>query len=162
MTHDIRALANVVLDRADALGVGVSNIHINKALYFLYVWVLLKSGSSLTNAKIEAWDYGPVFREIYQEFKKFGRNSISGRAQKFDASSGLFETPRADLSTEEKEFLFPLIDHYLRRDPFDLVELTHKKGTPWYSVYHHNGRSNPGMRISDDLIFDYYSRQTRQ
>lgn len=162
MAYDVRALANLVLDRADQCGREVSNVHINKTLYFLHVWYLLRECAPLTGAKIEAWDYGPVFREVYQQFKGFGKNPIKARALCIDFSSGERKTCTADFSPRDIDFLLPLIDHYLDQKPFDLVELTHKKGTPWDLVYNHGGRSNPGMRISDDMIVDYYSHQTRQ
>lgn len=162
MQHDVRAIANFVLDRADQIDRRVTNVHVNKVLYFLYVWYLLSLGRPLVSAKIEAWDYGPVFREVYQEFKAYGRNPINGRARCLNLETGVFEECVAKLSDEEVEFLVPLIDQYLRRDAFDLVELTHKTGTPWDVVYNHKGRSNPGMRITDDLIVDFYARQTRQ
>lgn len=162
MGYDIRALANFVLDRADELGRPITNVHINKVLFFCHVWFLVSSKKKLTNAKIEAWDYGPVFREVYQSFKQSGALPIRHRAKCLDLQSGEFVICESAISADDREFLIRLIDSYTARKPFDLVELTHEKGTPWDKVYHHDGRSNPGMTISDDLIVDYYSSATKQ
>lgn len=36
MAYDVRAIANVVLDRAEHLGISVTNLSINKILYFAH------------------------------------------------------------------------------------------------------------------------------
>jgi uncharacterized phage-associated protein len=162
MTYDVRSLANHVLDRGDAIKREVTNIHINKVLYFAYVWFLLGRNEPLTHAKIEAWDYGPVFREVWQSFKGFGSNPISARAKRLDLDSGEMRVCNDEILQEDRELLDPLIDKYLQYKPFDLVELTHLPGTPWDVVYNHKGRSNPGMRITDEQILEYYARQRRQ
>lgn len=69
MSRDVRSIANFVLDLAEVQGVGVSNLSINKIVYFLHANFLAKFDEPLVSAKIEAWDYGPVFRELYREFK---------------------------------------------------------------------------------------------
>lgn len=162
MTYDVRTLANLVLDRGDAIGKPVSNVHVNKVLYFLYVWFLLGKQRPLTSAKIEAWDYGPVFREVWQSFKAFGKEPITSRATKFDLETGQRLECREEVLPQDLEFLIPLIDKYLGYQPFDLVELTHLPNTPWDRVYNHGGKSNPGMRITDSLIQEYYARQSKQ
>src|SRR5688500_4115918 len=82
--HDVREVANFVLDLAEEKGIALSNMAINKIVYFVHVDYLLAFSQPLVSAKIEAWDHGPVFRELYAEFKAFGDNSISGRAMRLD------------------------------------------------------------------------------
>jgi uncharacterized phage-associated protein len=101
MPYDVRSVANLVLDFADQIQAEVSNMTINKIVFFLHAWYLAKTGSPLVSAKIEAWDYGPVFRELYWEFKGFGKERIAARAM------------RRNPQTAEKEIS---IDHFSQGD----------------------------------------------
>src|SRR5215831_13704170 len=88
MAHDVRGIANFVLDIADESSRGVSNLSINKIVYFLHAYFLARFGRPLVSAKIEAWDYGPVFRELFREFRSFADKPIKGRAYRIDAKTG--------------------------------------------------------------------------
>lgn len=161
MAYDSRYIANLVLDRADAEGLGISNLEINKIIYFLHSTYLANFGEPLIEAKIEAWDYGPVIREIYSEFKSFGAADIRTRATRLDLNS-LKRVPVYEIiSGPDASFLYPIIDKYMRLGATKLVNMSHEKGGPWDLVYNASGRSNPGMEISDDLIQRYFLHQTR-
>ncbi|TPO06603.1 type II toxin-antitoxin system antitoxin SocA domain-containing protein [Mesorhizobium sp. B1-1-5] len=161
MAYDSRYIANLVLDRADAEGLGITNLEINKIIYFLHSIYLANFDRPLIDAKIEAWDYGPVIREIYSEFKRFGASGISARATSLDLKSLQRAPVYETMSNSDETFLHPLIDKYIRLGATKLVNMSHEKGGPWDLVYNASGRSNPGMEITDDLIQRYFLRQTR-
>lgn len=81
--YSVRGIANWILDEADARKLPVTNMALNKLTYFLYESYLINFGAVVTKARIEAWEHGPVFREIYQAFKKYGDKPIKGRATFF-------------------------------------------------------------------------------
>ncbi|MBZ9812905.1 type II toxin-antitoxin system antitoxin SocA domain-containing protein [Mesorhizobium sp. CA7] len=161
MAYDSRYIANLVLDRADAEGLGITNLEINKIIYFLHSTYLANFDRPLIDAKIEAWDYGPVIREIYSEFKRFGASDISARATRLDLNSLKRAPVYETMSSSDETFLHPLIDKYMRLGATKLVNMSHEKGGPWDLVYNASGRSNPGMEITNDLIQRYFLRQTR-
>src|SRR6266849_90529 len=105
MAHDVRGIANFVLDLADERGQSVSNLSINKIVFFLHAYFLAQFGRPLISAKIEAWDYGPVFRELYREFKSFGDKPIAGLAHKINAESGCREICTLQLTDSERKIL---------------------------------------------------------
>lgn len=161
MAEDVRAVANFVLDRASANGRSVTNMSVNKIVYFLHGWFLAKYQEPLVNAKIEAWKHGPVFRELYSEFRQYKNGPIKGRAKKFDLIAG--EEIYCELAVDMAvgEFLTELIDHYSGFSASALRGLSHVEGGPWDRVWNHEGDSNPGMQISDELIVEYFSSQRR-
>jgi uncharacterized phage-associated protein len=161
MAYDVREIANFVLDFAERRGRPITNIDINKIVYFLHGWFLAKHNSPLVSAKIEAWDYGPVFRELYSEFKNHGHEPINSRAKRRSPITAQLEICVPSLDERDASFIEPLIENYLRLSTFKLVELSHAAGGPWDQVYNHDGDSNPGMRISDELIRAYFEGQTR-
>jgi uncharacterized phage-associated protein len=158
---DPRAIANLILDLADCRGVKVSNLALNKIAYFLHGIFLARFGRPLIDAKIEAWQYGPVFREIYHQFKNFGEKPISERAKVLNVDTGEFETCSYDLEQNEYNFLEELAESYLRMRPSMLVDLSHTRDGPWHNAWFYDGIVNPGMEITNDSIEDYFRQQVR-
>jgi uncharacterized phage-associated protein len=161
MAYDVRAIANFILEKGREAGRPVTNITINKIIFFLHAWYLAKTGKPLVSAKIEAWDYGPVFREIYWEFKSFENKPISKHAARRNPVTAEKEICPIELTEEDRDFLEPLLGKYLKISASKLIELSHVPGGPWDQVYNHDGESNPGMQISNDLIRDWFLGQTR-
>jgi uncharacterized phage-associated protein len=161
MSYDVRGVANFVLELAERERERVSNLRINKIVYFLHVSFLREFGRPLVSAKIEAWDHGPVFREIYHQFKKFGRSEIFGRAGRVNVESGSYEIATVDLSDEERIFLAERCRQLLKMPAGLLVEKSHVKGGPWHMARFGNGRVNPGVEITNSLIVEHFSRETR-
>jgi uncharacterized phage-associated protein len=159
---DVRALANAILDQADAHSRDVTNMALNKIAYFVHCDYLLEKSEPLVGAKIEAWQHGPVFREIYHEFKRWGDEPVRSRARKVDPETG--EAVQADLqiASDERLFLQKLIDRYIHFSAAHLRAISHVDGGPWHRVWGHDGRTNPGMKISNDLIRSFYSPGVRQ
>lgn len=152
MPHDVRAVANFVLDYADGGAQAITNLALNKVVYFLHANYVVQFDRPLVSAKIEAWNYGPVFRELYREFKSFGDKPISTRASRIDPTTGSREICKYQFDESEKRFLESLVKEYVRLSPGMLVSMSHVKGGPWDQVWNHSSRARPSMHISDDLI----------
>jgi uncharacterized phage-associated protein len=95
-------IANWLLDYADANNVRLSNMSLNKLINFAYEHILHEHGTRLTNAKIEAWDHGPVFREVYTEFKRFGSEYITDRAKRYNTLLDTVEIVIPSLETNDE------------------------------------------------------------
>ena len=161
MTYDVREIANLVLDVAETDGRSLTNLDINKIVYFLHGWYMAKTGAPLVRAKIEAWTYGPVFRELYSQFAKFKDKPIRTRAVKRDPDTLENQVCLPNVGHQDREFLMDLARKYSAMRTYDLVELSHAPGGPWHQVYHHKTAINPGMEITDKSIALYFSKQVR-
>jgi uncharacterized phage-associated protein len=154
LAHSVRGIANWILDYAESVGFRHTNMGVNKLTFFALEAFLLARKELLTDAKIEAWEHGPVFRELYQSFKSYGNGYIDGRARYFDPKTEDFRLAILDLSTEEeaflKEKLFPLI----RLNASELRALSHRKDSAWYQVWWYEGHANPGMEITPQLLLE--------
>lgn len=159
---DVRALANMILDEADRQRIPITNMAINKIAYFVHCDYLLENKQPLVKAKIEAWQHGPVFREVYHEFKSAGDAPIRTRAKKVDPISGEVITAESEMGDNESTYVRGLIDRYLGFSAAYLRALSHIEGGPWHQVWGHDGKSNPGMRITDELICKFHSTGVRQ
>ena len=151
--HDPRSIANFILDVADEIGRPASNLVLNKVAYFLHGAYLAQTRQPLIDARIEAWNYGPVFREIYHEFKSFKDLPITSRAQTINRITGQKQISQySDLGEEKRLFLREIAISYLKLRPGVLVELSHVHDGPWHETWFHDGRVNPGMEISNEII----------
>jgi uncharacterized phage-associated protein len=150
--YDVRGLANWCLQRAQQVGKALSNLSLNKLVYFLVERALVEKRILLTSAKIEAWDHGPVFREIYHSLKNFGDKPIKAPLQSYCvANRGLVRAEQL-LKGEDETFLTSVLNDYLEFSPSQLRQMSHIPGGAWDLVWHHKSRTNYGMEIPPALI----------
>ncbi|HEX4410383.1 MAG TPA: type II toxin-antitoxin system antitoxin SocA domain-containing protein [Xanthobacteraceae bacterium] len=158
--HDARGIANFFLDRAERQGVKLTTMTLLKVLFFAHAWHLAKEGKPLIAQPFEAWEYGPVSRIVYDQFKSNGKEPISKRAVSFDAKQSCFcDTPYL-LDGQTEIFLNNIFDYYSQFDAFKLSDLTHEKGSPWDVVWSAAAtRAVPGMYIPNELIASWFREQ---
>jgi uncharacterized phage-associated protein len=154
---DVRVIANAVLDRADARGVAVTNLGMQKIVYFLHGHYLTRFHRPLVADEFEAWTYGPVHRTLYDAFRSYGDTPIEGRAAAFDP----VRRQRRELpALDDRDAIWVLgqvLDYYLDIPTYLLVQIPHSKGTPWsLTVSAAESRPNVGMRISNELIARHF------
>jgi uncharacterized phage-associated protein len=157
-TVDGRAVANFVLDYCDHHGRSVSNLSLQKIVFFCHAWSLTRLERPLIKHGFEAWQHGPVLQYLYREFKEFDDRPIASRARKLDPLSGQMQMVTYDFDGPTKALLDEVVDFYSQLTAYDLVALTHVRGGPWERVWHHGGTVNPGMKIDDDAIARFYSK----
>lgn len=160
--YDVRSIANWVLDRADAVQRPLSNMSLNKIVYFIIEKALIERGELLTTAKIEAWEHGPVIREIYHSFKSHGDQPISSRAKIYDPSTKSLVLANEVVLEQDSELFEEALASYLYLTAAQLRALSHQPGGPWHRVWWHDGHINPGMEISIDTIHESFSQEARQ
>ncbi len=152
--HSVRGLANYVLDYAEQQGFAHSNMGINKLAYFAVRALLIKRNRLLTKAKIEAWEHGPVFRELYQDFKASGDGPVRTRAKSFNPGTRQFEIAKIDLTEDDKRDVVEAITPLLPLTASQLRAFSHRQGEAWDRVWSYKGRANPGMEITPSLILE--------
>lgn len=150
--YSVKALANWILDYADSEGQRLTNMALNKLVYFAYEHALKSQGRKLTDAKIEAWEHGPVFREIYSSFKKHGSGEINTRATRYNTRTKSVERVDAALAHADVKLIIEAIGPMIRLPAYVLRELSHDNGGAWSKVWNHDEAANPGMHITDELI----------
>ncbi len=152
--YDVRALANWFLDRAQAAKRGLSNLSLNKLVYLAIERALVEQRILLSPARVEAWAHGPVFRELYQSFKKFESGAITERATKFSvATRGMVQASEA-FHSDDEAFFERIFQRFGHRSASQLRAISHVEEGPWHIVWHYRGNTNPGMEITPAIIFE--------
>lgn len=155
--YDPRAIANLMLDEADRRGFKISNLALQKLLYFAHGIHLKRGNGPLVSGYFEAWQYGPVHPAVYRAFKQNGSEPIAIRAVKRDPLSGqTHELPKPD-NIAISDLVSDVIRHFGPMSPGSLVDLSHAKDAPWSYVVN-KSRTNVafGMQILDNVIAEQF------
>lgn len=105
----------------------ISNLQLQKILYYIQYEVLKRTGNVAFPDNIEAWQFGPVIPNIYYYFCGFGARKIDRVFLENEYISVLNSKIRKifDEVILEKSKLYP----------WDMVTETHKKGGAWDLTY---------------------------
>ena len=118
---------------------GITNLKLQKVLYFAQAYYLAKLGKPLFAEKLEAWDYGPVVPEVYRKFKHNKSKPI------------IIEEDKSTLAEEDKEALKKVWDTFGGYSASRLVDIVHAH-TPWKEA-----NASADKVISNKAIKDYYT-----
>ena len=69
-------IADYFVRLANETGDYISNLKLQKLVYYAQAWYLAISDEALFEEDFEAWVHGPVIPELYQEYKSFGWRPI--------------------------------------------------------------------------------------
>ncbi len=117
-------IAHYIIDLCNRVGRPVSNLEIQKILYFLQVYYMrVHDGAALFTDDIYAWTYGPVVPEVYYTYNGYGGSIIRNS---YDVS---------DIAENDSRDLRDVILRLEQKGPWNLVDMSHAKGGPWDTVY---------------------------
>lgn len=142
---DSLAVANWFIDTAKANGQPITAMKLQKLVYFAHGWHLALYEKALVNEKVEAWRWGPVFRDIYDAAKQFGSEPIVSRLSSND------ECPLVQARDNRTPLLQRIWAVYGKYSASQLSKMTHEENGPWDITWKQDpGRRN--MDIADELI----------
>lgn len=137
MWYSANEIARYVITKCFSLGQPVSNLKLQKMLYFIWVDFYKETGRMLFCDNICAWQLGPVVPEVYYEYC-----SHAGRP--------ILRSYATEIKPEDENTLNSIISDYINVPANVLVDRTHEHGTAWDSVYR-DGKGNRNI-IPFDLI----------
>lgn len=162
MIYDAIDVAGFVVDTVHSHGKNVTNLHLQKILYYLELDKLKKEERPLFRDAIEAWKLGPVYPNVYHEYKVFGSDNINYIPSifKFDKNpDNKFVLKKYEYSTdliEESDSIY-YRDSVLKLssiDPFDLVKKTHSH-TPWIEMKPQIFENQKGLTYDKEKLAAY-------
>ena len=161
-----KAVANYFLDLAEEKEEPLTPLKVQKLVYIAHGWYLALSKEALISDEYaEAWQYGPVFPSIYYEFKWFGSNKITDRAEElvsFNQLSGTWKKIIPLVPSQDKitcTFLDRIWKVYSPYNAIVLSEMTHEEGTPWSLTKEEDDKIN--AHIPNCRIKEYYEKRLK-
>lgn len=130
----------------------MTNLRLNKSLYFMQGFSYVKFGLPCFGDDIEAWTYGPVVPEVYLPRKIYGSCILP------DAAPPDYKAPAVSPQLVEplQDLVRDFLDWSRNRTSGDLVNITHKHGSPWYNVWNMKFGSGKFRTIPPESIRDYF------
>lgn len=137
MIYNAMSVANFIINKCYLDGRPVSNLQLQKLLYFAWVEFYRKTKRTLFLDCICAWQFGPVVPEVYYEYCAYGGRPINIRCE-------------TEIMGEDEKLLGNFVDEYVKIPVNILVNRTHEKGTAWDIIY--NGGTGKRKIIPFELI----------
>ena len=140
-------LGKIVMDEGDS----ITNLKLQKIVYYCQAWNLAIHGERLFDEPIEAWVHGPAVMSLYQRFKDNGNRAID--------TCDTVTDPVSELSHAQRDLIDQVWDAYGPFSGLQLRRMTHAE-EPWV-----NARGDCGeydscrTSISDSDMRDYYRRR---
>jgi uncharacterized phage-associated protein len=119
----------------------ISNLKLQKLLYYAQGCFLAVNDKPLFTDNIVAWQHGPVVECVYHEYKINGSNGIAFNDD-FDFTA---------FTPEENELLQEVYDTFGQYSAWKLRNMTHEE-TPWKSTPQNSV-------ISQELIRQYFKQE---
>lgn len=109
----------------------VTQLQVQKIMYFFEAFYMcVKDKEKLYDCNFNAWAFGPVSIPLYQALKKFGDSNIVLDEEQLSFSEGI--------SSDKKNMLTYIYTVFGDVPAMQLVHLTHRKDSPWYSKWKEN------------------------
>lgn len=125
--YDALDVAMYIIDRCYNDGHPVTNLRLQKLLYFVQGVSYQQRNKRLFDNDFYAWPYGPVIPEVYFQYCGYAGVPI-----------------RMNYDIEIKSDIASLIDNTIDMfspySDWDLVDFTHEDGSPWCSHEKNRGR----------------------
>lgn len=121
MAYNAIDIAKKIICKTDVEhGDTLSNLKLQKLLYYMQGFHLAFFDEPFFNESIEAWTYGPVVPVVFQEFKKYKKDSINPDNYHDDL-----------VLTDDEQQMFDMVySEYNRYSAVALMNMTHTEG-PW-------------------------------
>ncbi len=142
-------IANYFIWLANETGSFISNLKLQKLVYYAQAWHLAIYGSPLFEEDFQAWVHGPVIPELYQKYKSFGWQPIS-------------EDAIPELPKDIREFLDEVSQEYFGCDAYELEQMTHIEA-PWNWARENLLADAPSNEaIKKEWIKEYYGSRVEK
>lgn len=144
MAYKALDIANKLLSKAADVCGGdlMSNMKLQKMLYYEQGYHLAAFGTPLFDEDVEAWMYGPVVPSVYEHFKEHGAGGIMPETEK-----------PIELAEDEEDLFNDVFDAYVDFSAYGLMRKTHGE-SPWRKT-----TTGFGNVISQEKMAEFFSKK---
>ena len=125
MLYNASDIAKYIISYCSSKNMPISNLKLQKVLYFTWVDYYRETGTALFLDEICAWQLGPVVPDGYYDYCSYGGRPI------YLTYNGIED----ERSERDEAILNKIIERYLDTPASTLVNRTHRPGTAWDCIY---------------------------
>lgn len=127
----------------------LTNLKLQKLLYYIQGWHLAQTGQPAFAEEIQAWREGPVVPEVYQTFKNLGTRPIVEAP-----------TRRPHLTDDLRDMVEQVWEKYKAFSGYELSDMTHSE-SPWLETRGGAPPTAPGAKkISQEALAREFRAQS--
>jgi len=141
-------VAKLFLSWSDNNGDLITNLRIQKLLYYAQAWYLVNYNRRLFNDPIEAWEFGPVIRSVYKKYQAHKGEPIPYKTN--NKEENVFQPHQINFLTE----FFRVFSNF---SATALVSLSHSEA-PWINAYEQGQNST----INTQEMKAFYKNQYKE
>lgn len=134
---------------ANETGSFISNLKLQKLVYYAQAWHLAIHNTPLFEKDFQAWVHGLVIPDLYQKYKHFGWQPI-------------LEEANPAIPKEIQDFLDEVTQEYFSCDAYELEQMTHAED-PWNRARENLPSDAPSNAIiQKEWMKEYYSKRVEE
>ncbi len=141
-------VAAYIIELSKETGEPLTNMKLQKLIYYVYAWFAVEKKKPLFDEKILAWKYGPAIVSVYEEYKDYGADVVK------DKSGGNLE----NLDEYTKGLTEEVFTVYGGKSAIDLMSLSHSEA-PWRDTFNPDNQNTP---IPFEKILEYYTARKNE
>ena len=126
---------------------GISNLKLQKLLYFCQAFSLAKLGKPMFSGDIYAWKYGPVVKEVYEAYKEYKNNPLPKPES---------EKHSITMSDAYKKVIDKVLQTFGGYSAIRLMNITHSHKQPWKKFENKVKQGERDIVIPQKEIQKYY------
>ena len=154
---EVSEVVNWLLSTYDSNQFSLTNLKLNKLVYFMHGISLAREDVPLIRNRFECWQNGPVVASLYHRLKRFGYSEVTQLISYQNYETGAV----GSVSSERVEArLTPVIrratDYFVAKSTSWLVEKSHAESGPWSRNYANRDPSLGGVSLADHEIKEHF------
>lgn len=139
MSYKALEVAQYIINRSIEIGSPVTNLKLQKVLYYIQAAFLVEYSEPCFKERIEHWRHGPVVPKVYSEYKGYVDKKIIEEQEEclevFVDSHGNLAAKRLEFNKnnfyeEDIVLMDKVIESYKDVEPWEMVDRTHEE-LPW-------------------------------
>lgn len=153
------AIANYFIMKAGEYSAHLSNMHIQKMVFFAHAAYFKSTGTPLIQDPVLAWQHGPVIERLYHALRQYGNRAVDtpiktvvpcSPGTDYPCKLVIPEVPMTDKDTVL--FLNRAWDVFGMVETWRLRMLSHEEGGAWYTTIQNYAKSigQQGIDPKDD------------
>lgn len=122
----------------------MSNLELQKTMYFAELDYRKRTGQQLIKEDFEAWQYGPVVRDVYNDYCDYGPDLIERTGKNID------------LNNVNTDIIDMTVDRCSDKRSWELVEESHRSDGAWQKSI------DRGVPLKDPIAQDLITEEAKK
>jgi uncharacterized phage-associated protein len=146
-------VADYFLALANETGETITNLKLQKLVYYAQAWYLANFKTPLFKEDFEAWVHGPVIPQLYHQYKEKGSEPI--------LTTKKLNEVKVNFDSKTLEFLDMVANAYISEGGYKLELMTHQE-KPWQTARQgYEADQTCKVIISKDVMKEYYGQRIK-